>query len=424
MVVIALALLAASLSALSAAGEQRAAFRLAAARRGRLHPERGTGTLPSAGSRVLLTGRLRRRLGYAAGFATALLSSPLWLGSWATDAASFVAQSTALHLGSLSRIQLLMVTTLLFSLPLAAMGTGRRPLPRDWIGALLVCGGLMLVLSTRAPSPSGPPREVALAAAMVVVLALAAVLVGSARGRPAPVRAAFLAAAAGALFSAGAATTKLAASTLTTEGIGGLLTSWAGYWLAAVSLVGFALQQAAFAAGPLAPAVTAVVIVDPLVSYVLGAVGFAESPPVGGLLVLVVLGMLVVSVGVAVLARSPLLVPVRDPVALPDSQPAPEGLPSRTAPLERHREGDGVRGIGLRQPANLCRPPSRPAGMTTPASVGSAAARVARPRCTADTPVIDPADASGASRRPERHARPAETPGTKRAPPCRPVREG
>lgn len=327
MVVIALALAAAALSALSAAGEQHAAFRLAAARRERARRESGTRVSPAARAWLLPATGARRRLTFVAGFATALLSSPLWLGSWATDAASFVAQSTALHLGSLSQIQLLMVTALLFSLPLAAMGTGRRPRTRDWGGALLVCGGLALVLSTRAPSPGAAPREVALAAATGVVLALAAVLVVLTRGRRAPVRAALLASAAGALFSVGAATTKLAASILTTEGVVGLLSSWAGYALAAVSLTSFALQQAAYAVGPLAPAVTAVVIIDPLVSYVLGAVGFAEALPTGGLLLLVVLGMAVVSTGVAVLARSPLLDPVREPGAAREVRPESEGAP-------------------------------------------------------------------------------------------------
>ena len=326
MVIIALALTAAALSALSSAGEQRAASRLAAARGGASGHR--SETSPAAWWHLLSPAGIRRRFGYVAGFAAALLSSPLWLGSWLTDAASFVTQSTALHLGALSTIQLLMVTTLLFSLPLAALSTGQPLRWPDWAGGLLVCGGLMLVLSTRELSQTATVNETALATAMGMVLILAIALVGVARGRRPHARSALLAGAAGALFSVGAAATKLAAATVTTEGFGGLLTSWAGYVLAVASLASFALQQAAFASGPLAPAMTAVVIVDPLVSYALGAVGYAEPLPSGGLLLLAVLGMTVVSAGVATLAHSPLLDPARKPAEAPSTPPTTPPTPA------------------------------------------------------------------------------------------------
>ncbi|GEL20113.1 DMT family transporter [Pseudonocardia asaccharolytica] len=317
MIVIALALASAALAALSAAGEQRAASRLAGEVRRRVpRPAPGAAEDPRQRS-------VRRRVRYATGFAFALLTTPLWLGSWIVDGGSFFLQAAALHLGSLSVVQPLMVTTLLFSIPLAALGTGRRPSLRDWTGAVGVCAGLVLVLSTRGSSTTDTANYPTLIPAMAAVLLLAVMLVVLARGRSAPVRAAMLSVGAGVLFSVGAAMTKLTAGTAVTDGLVGLLTSWPGYTLAAVSLASFSLQQAAYASGPLAPAMTAVVIADPLASYLLGVVGFGEPlPELGAPLVLAALGMGILIAGVAMLAQSPLLHPPRVSGQVPASAPA------------------------------------------------------------------------------------------------------
>ncbi|WP_103381824.1 DMT family transporter [Pseudonocardia dioxanivorans] len=312
-VVVLVTLVAAALSALSAAGEQRAAARLAGRRRSRPQGP-GAAMRPATGAR-------RIRLGLA--FATALLTTPLWLGSWLVDASSFVAQAAALHLGSLSVVQPLMVTTLLFSLPLAALGTGRRPTARDWLAAAGIGVGLGLVLSTRdaAAAAGSAPVGGSLVPVLASVLIAVVALVVLSRGRSAPVRAALLSVAAGVLFAVGAALTKLTADTAVTSGFAGLLTGWPGYLLAAVSVASFALQQAAYTMGTLATAVTAVVVVDPLVSYALGVAAFGEPLPAAGLpMVQAALGMVVLGVSVAVLARSPLL------------QPAGSGRPEPVAP--------------------------------------------------------------------------------------------
>lgn len=309
--VIILALLSAVLSAVSAAGEQRVASRVVDNVRHDTgeNAAPGSAQVKSRGYRLAGLGRHgRRRLGFGAAFLVALLASPLWLSSWALDAGAFAAQATALHLGSLSAVQPLMVTTLLFTLPLAALGTGRRPGRGGWIGAVLVCAGLVLVLSTRSLPSTETTRYAPLLAAMGAVLVGAVVVVAAGRGRTPPWRAALLSVAAGALFAVGAAITKLTAAVFVDGGLVGLLTSWPGYALAVVSLASFSLQQAAYASGPLAPAMTAVVITDPLVAYLLGVAGFGEPPPHGvGSVLAVVIGAVVLGTGVALLARSPVL---------------------------------------------------------------------------------------------------------------------
>jgi hypothetical protein len=335
-VVVVVALLAALLSALSAAGEQRVASRLAERlpRRGRSGP--GTQARPRSGG-----------VRYLVAFALALVTTPLWLGSWLVDALSYVAHATALHLGSLSVVQPLMVTTLLFTVPLAALGTGRRVAARDWVAVSALCAGLALVLSTREPSAVAAVPGPMLVPALGAVTTATVVLVVLARGRSAPVRAAMLAAAAGGLFSVGAATTKLTADVAVTSGFVGLLTSWSGYALAVVSLASFAMQQAAYASGPLAPAMTAVIVVDPLASYLLGVVGFGESLPASGApLTLAALGMVVLVVAVAALAHSPLLQPAGR---------TPEGdMPVRRPPVPARANVPKVVPTGALTPCVAC----------------------------------------------------------------------
>ncbi len=283
MIVVILALCASALSAISAAGEHRVASRVV--RRTARWPWLRWGPL------VL-----------------ALLTSPLWVGSWLLDAGAFFVQAAALHLGSLSVVQPLMVSTLVFTLPLAAIDWHRWPRTWDWIGTAAVSAGLALVLSTRrAATTSGAPTA-GLYPALAAVCAMAVLLAAFSRGRAPIAQSALLGIGAGALFGVGAALTKLTAAIAVSGGLAGLATAWQGYALALVSLASFGFQQSAYAAGRLATVMTAVVIFDPLTSYFLGVVGFGEPLPDPGVaLGLGSLGMFLLVAGVVVLSRSPLL---------------------------------------------------------------------------------------------------------------------
>ena len=286
MIVVLLALAAAALSAISAAGEHRAASR--AGRRPR---------------------RLPRWLGWA-GFAVGLLTTPLWVASWVLDMGAFFVQAAALHLGSLVVVQPVMVSTLVFTLPLAAAECRRWPGRRDWAATVAVSVGLALVLATRRPAAGPETASPALVPALASVILGAVALLAAARRRSAAVRSTLFGIATGGLFAVRAALTKLTAATAADRGVAGLVTSWPGYVLALVSLTSLTVQQSAYAVGRLATVMTAVVIFDPLTSYFLGVVGFGEPLPAPGTaLVLGALGMAVLIAGVAVLARSPLLAP-------------------------------------------------------------------------------------------------------------------
>jgi drug/metabolite transporter (DMT)-like permease len=297
-----LALLAALLFAVAGAAEQRAASRV----------------LPSS------PGGVRHALRSAVN----LVRNPLWAAGWAADGLGFAMQAGAVHVGSLSVVQPLLVTTLLFSLPLAALGAQRRPRWSDWAGAAAACAGLALVLSGRRAAATTDVHQARLLLIALLVAAVAGGLVLV--GRTARARAVYQSVAAGMMFGLGAAFTKLVGDSLASRGIAGTATYWAAYALIAVSLTGLVLQQVAFSAGSLPATMAAMTITDPLVSYVLGVCGFGEHAPHS---VLAFTGMLagvaLLSTGIGLLARSPLL---RREKREPERRREPAGRGQRAEP--------------------------------------------------------------------------------------------
>ena len=131
-----LALVAAALFAVAAAAQQRAAAQV-----------------PDERARGL-------------GLIRVLLRRPLWWVGTGGDLAGYAAQAAALGLGSLVLVQPLLVTTLLFALPLAAWWSGRRLSRADAAWALVLSAALALFVVVaeptagvdRAAPPPGCPR--------------------------------------------------------------------------------------------------------------------------------------------------------------------------------------------------------------------------------------------------------------------------
>ncbi|MGE5131345.1 MAG: DMT family transporter [Gemmatimonadota bacterium] len=415
--VVLLALLAALLFALAGAAEQRAASRVL---RPQAAARRATAFCAAAWQRMSRASRLRYRAGRGLRLAAELVRNPLWIAGWTADGLGFAAQAGAVHFGSLSVVQPLLVTTLLFSLPLAALGGRRRPGWADWAGAAAACAGLGLVLSGRRPETTSGVHEARLVALAVLVTALAGalILLARARGSRGLGRAVPLSVAAGMLFALSAAFTKLVTDSLATHGIAGTAAYWPSYALMAASFGGLVVQQLAFSAGSLPATMAALTITDPLVSYGLGVGGFGEYAPHGpGPVALAVAGVGMLAAGVSVLARSPLLqrpggpapaaavppapaprprpgpapVPRAIPVPVPAALPAaPLAAPPVPAPVSASRSPRAVAGTrpGGRQPgggawqprvsragsgAAAGRPPVLP--LTGPALARRAAAR-------------------------------------------------
>ena len=302
-VVIALALVAAFLYALSEYLQQRAAWRSAQTvdmdaedRSARLRAEAGA------------AGRALRRMA----------GERIWFLGWALGTTAFFVQAAALNLGSVSVVQSLQVTTLIFTLPLAGIGSVVRPRLRDWLGAGTIAVGLAVFLAVRGAPPTGATgaHRGRLLLLLFALAGLVLLLAAAGALRSGPIRATLLASAAGVSLAATASMIKLTSDDLVNHGVVYTATDWPGYALALGTATGVILQQLAFTSGRLPVAATAMTIANPLIGTVLAVVGFSEPMPrtAGGLAGLAV-GAALVCVGVYVLAHSPLLA---EPLPPPD----------------------------------------------------------------------------------------------------------
>ncbi|GIF46262.1 hypothetical protein DFJ67_6092 [Asanoa ferruginea] len=238
-----------------------------------------------------------------------LVREPLWLIGWSTNLVGFGAQALALRFGSVALVQPLLVTQLLFALPMAAAWRQRRPSGRDWLSAALICGGLVAFFAVRGVAPvDGEANRLHLLLGCIVAAAVVLLILPFSDGMPTLVRATTLAIAAGICFAVSAAMIKVTTEDLLVRGVLATARDWPGYVLAASTLGGLLLGQGAFAAGSLASAVAAMSITNPVASYLLGVYAFKVAPPETptALLGLAVAGALI-SLGAVGLAHSPLV---------------------------------------------------------------------------------------------------------------------
>lgn len=258
--------------------------------------QRGGAAAPSAGTHSALLLRMARR--------------PVWLAGIAADGLGFVAQAAALEMGRLAVVQPLLVTSVVFALPLGTRLSRQRVHRLDAGAAVLVV--LALVAFLAIADPSDGRREAPLGAwalAGIVGAALCVPLVVLGRRGPAPRRAALLGAGAGILFGLSAALTKAMVDELH-RGIPHLLTSWQPYALVAVGYVSMTFNQLALDTGALAATVATSTALDPIGSVVIGFALFDESPRTGAPAVIGMLAALVAALlGIAVLARAEAHVP-------------------------------------------------------------------------------------------------------------------
>jgi drug/metabolite transporter (DMT)-like permease len=228
---------------------------------------------------------------------------------WGTNLTGFLTQATALHFGSVAMVQPLLVTQLLFALPMASAWCRRWPTGRDWLSGLAICAGLAVFLAVRgvAPLQGAPDRGRVILGGVSTVLAVVVLVIASA-GRRRLLHATLIAVAAGLCFAMSAVLMKLTATDLVVRGVGATARDWVGYALAASTLTGLLLEQGAFAAGSLPTAVSAMTITNPLTSYLLGVLAFHVMLPTGfGVLAGLAGAGALLFVGAVGLAHSPIV---------------------------------------------------------------------------------------------------------------------
>jgi drug/metabolite transporter (DMT)-like permease len=214
---------------------------------------------------------------------TSWVRRPSWWAGTLGAVGGYVFQALALAHGSLLLVQPLLVSSLLFVLPLGARFSNQHVRVRDWYWALVLITALTVFVLVGQPReghyrPPVPAWSVALIGSVPVVI----VCVLAARrmvGRP---RAMLLATAVAVLLGMIAVLTKVSTHRLAVRGWYGLLTVPAPYLLVVLAVAVTVLQQSAFHAGALQASVPIMLVGEPVVAVLLGVVILGEHLVVRG----------------------------------------------------------------------------------------------------------------------------------------------
>ncbi|MFC7428852.1 DMT family transporter [Nocardia tengchongensis] len=214
-----------------------------------------------------------------------LIRNPRWLAGLIGDAGGFAFQVVALALGSVLVVQPILVTALVFALPLAAHYSGRRVTAVMWLQAAALSIALACFLVVGEPTEgvtAAPWDRWVLPLGLVAGVVVASIVVATTVRVP-TLQALLLGTAAGLLFGISAAltanVTKLFSASITAG-----LTSWELYVLAACGILGLYVQQRGYQVGPLSASLPAFTVAEPLGAAFLGITVLDErlrSGPLG-----------------------------------------------------------------------------------------------------------------------------------------------
>ena len=235
-----------------------------------------------------------------------LIRQPRWLAGMALSCASFLILATALAFGPLSLVQPLVATEIVIALPLIARRNRRRLTRRDALGALTVAAGMAVFIAVSPPlSGIVQPAPGAWFPAFAAIGLLTAVAGTVSLRASGTVRVIWLAVAAGAVYGLLDALAKSSVGVLQTHGLGGVVTTWEPYALAAAGVLGGLFGQSAFNAGPLSLSLPVIDTLEPVAAVVLATTVFRErlAPSPWQLAVQLTGGALAVA-GIAILSHS------------------------------------------------------------------------------------------------------------------------
>jgi drug/metabolite transporter (DMT)-like permease len=213
-------------------------------------------------------------------FTRLLRDGQWWLGS-GVAAAGFALQAAALGFGSVLLVQALLVTSLLFALPVNARLTHRRVTRWEWLWAALLAAAVAVIVTVGNPT-AGHARAPWEAWSLVLVVlgpATLLCLVG-ARIFSGARSAVLLAVVSGILWGTFAVLTKGVVDHLLVHSWGGVLTlvrlPEVYAWIA-VAVAGTMMQQSSFRAGALTASLPTMTVTEPVVASVLGIVVLGET---------------------------------------------------------------------------------------------------------------------------------------------------
>lgn len=207
-----------------------------------------------------------------------LVVSPAWLLGTGLLAVGLGFHAYALNQGTLTLVQPLLITGVLFTLPASRFAGGPPLRLAELAWAVVLVAGLAAFLVTSTPA-SQSARAVdslpafGIAAGSVAGVAVCLVVAKRSRGNLA---ATMLGVAAGIGLACSAALIKICTE-LATRGLGVLASSWQLYAMTVVGLSSVAISQLAYRAGPMTASIPAINTVNPIVSVLLGWAAFDDT---------------------------------------------------------------------------------------------------------------------------------------------------
>jgi hypothetical protein len=215
--------------------------------------------------------------GMTSDIAVTMVRSPLWWVGTVTTTAGYGFQALALSLGSLLVVQPLLVSCLLFALPMSARLGHRRVTKNEWTWALLLTGALAVFIVVARPKPVNRPPMfswVVLALVLIPILAVCVLVAARTDGRR---RAGLLSVVVAALIGIVAVLTKVCLDELAAGGLGAMFSIPAPYALVTLTLASTVFKQSAFNAGALQISVPIILVGEQLVAVGLGLTIMGED---------------------------------------------------------------------------------------------------------------------------------------------------
>jgi uncharacterized membrane protein len=200
-----------------------------------------------------------------------LIRQPLWcLGILAMLVGNMLWVWT-LYLGTVSLVEPLLSSSLVFAFLFSAAFSRHRPSPRGVVGALLVCGALSgFVIVADAQGDDAATARLGAVLLACLAVALVATVLARWRGRSWRSASVRFALAAGVLYGLQDAAARWALVDADRHGVAALLASSGTYVVLATALGGLLLSQSAFAAARLEVSLPPMVVAEPIAGIALG----------------------------------------------------------------------------------------------------------------------------------------------------------
>jgi drug/metabolite transporter (DMT)-like permease len=253
-----------------------------------------------------------------------LLGEKMWLIGTLALFTGYAFQAGALDRGRLSIIQPLLVTTVVFALPLGYFLTKQHVGRREVIGAVVILVGLALFVYFGDPAggkDNASNAQWAITIGLISGFSVLLLIFGSGGGLT--MKAAVYGTVAGVLFGLSSALTKPTLDYLH-QSVSTMLSHWECYALAVAGVLGFVLQQVSLGTGRLAPSVATVSVANPVVGILIGMLLLDEtlSRPAWHV-VLAVTGLSLALVGAVVISLAQEAGKQASAAGAPDSAVAP-----------------------------------------------------------------------------------------------------